>query len=146
MSKYRIDIQPSRFKVGLYGVFWAVLLISIFSWQAEVLFYQLPLQILLAAILTILAIRYYIHSKNEQAKSITLSELSEWEYHSSSDMAAWRISAKSRVTPYLIWIHLRSASHPMHAKWEVIFKDQVSDDNYRRLCRAVYFRLQHNNT
>nr|WP_297819540.1 protein YgfX [uncultured Paraglaciecola sp.] len=56
------------------------------------------------------------------------------------EQLGWRITAKSRVSSFLIFIHLISSLNSRYSKWCFIYKDQVIKRDFRRLCRAVIYQ------
>ncbi len=52
----------------------------------------------------------------------------------------WRISPRSRFTDWLIWLHL-SGNGKQHWFW--VFRDEVPDADYRRICLAIRYSHQH---
>lgn len=76
--------------------------------------------------------------------TVDLSDQGEWLYLGLERQSHWNITSKSRVTPWLLWIHLISSVDQQKAHWLIVFKDQVSERDYRRLCRAILLQQQNN--
>lgn len=137
MSKYRIEVVPSRYKVAIQLLFWGVILISPFHWQSNIVPFQWGIHVLFSLLIVGLAIKNLREHARLQVILVGLSSEGEWEYLNGESQTHWRISAKSRVSQWFLWIHLVSSVNPQKSHWYVIFKDQVSESDYRRLCRAI---------
>lgn len=127
-------------------LFWATVLVSVFCWQQDVVPYQMIVQILLVLIILWLAYKNFVKQTYTTNYSISLSQNTDWEYHSAVELSSWRVTEKSRITHFLLWIHLSSTLIPAKTQWVIIFRDQVSEENFRLLCRAVLFQQQTRNS
>jgi hypothetical protein len=132
--------------MALHLALWALFFISLWLWKTPIFAYQWLVQTVLSVVIFIAALRHIRHEMAQAEVSATFSPQGEWDYHAAEaeDKLAgqWRISAKSRVTEWLIWLHLRSVIDPKQSHWCMVFYDQLSPADYRRLCRAVLFVQQ----
>jgi hypothetical protein len=103
--------------------------------------YQVLLQILVGAIITIFVFKDILHSRQTQAP-ILISQSGEWLETNVEGQVGWKITNKSRVSSFLLFIHLISPLNSRHSKWCLIYKDQVTEQNFRRLCRVVLYQQQ----
>lgn len=141
MSKYRLEFKPSRLLPIFQLVTYAVLVLSVVSWQSDIIQYQTLLQILVVVIITFFLFRAILHSRQKQVP-VLFSQSGEWLETNIDGQVGWKITNKSRVSSFLLFIHLISPLNSRHSKWCVIYKDQVTEQNFRRLCRAVLYQQQ----
>ena len=73
---------------------------------------------------------------------VTFSLLGDWLETSKDKQVAWVITDKSRVSSLLLFVHLISPVNSRRSKWCLIFKDQVTERDFRRLSRAVIYQQQ----
>ena len=119
---------------------WALVLISVFQWQANSIPYQSVYQAILSLLLVGLA---YKNLKTEAAAEkvvIAFSTQGQWDYL--EQQSQWQLTARSRVSDWLLWVNLQSILDSKQTHWRLIFKDQCTEQDYRRLCRAIYFQQQ----
>ena len=114
---------------------YVVLLTSVFAWQPHSLRYQLLLQFILGSLLTIYCIS--IWRKREHAKFVV-----QVSYLDARQDANWWIGEQSKMLGSLLWVQripLLQRHQPQKAsiRWSWIFKDSVSEKDYRRLCRCI---------
>lgn len=121
-------------------VFWALLLFSLYHWQANLFPYQTLLQIILACLLLVFAVKSLRAMSGLRPFAIAFDQQGEWYYLGNEQDIQWHITTKSRVTEWLLWIELVSPVDPTQRHWVLIFKDQLDEQNYRRLCRAILFQ------
>lgn len=121
---------------------WALVLLSLFHWQEAIFPYQQILQGLLALLILFFAYK----TLNSAAKTlpfvITFNQQGEWSYLGKETAIQWQMTEKSRLTDWLLWIQLSSPIDTGQSHWVVVFKDQVSEADYRRLCRAILYQQQ----
>lgn len=142
MSKYRIALVPSKYKVTIQLLFWGVVLVSPFHWQSHIVPFQWLIQTLFSLIILWLALTSLHEHVKSQPLTVDLSSDGEWYELSPIAQSHWRISLKSRISPWFLWIHLVSPINQQQAHWRVVYKDQVSELDYRRICRAILFQQQ----
>ena len=142
MSKYRVEVVPSRLKIILLVTLWGLVLLSVFHWQADIFPYQQLLQTCFALITLLLAYRNLQNAAKSLPFSISFSQQGEWNYLDKEMQFQWQITEKSKLSSWLVWLQLRSPVDPNQGHWLVIFKDQVSEADYRRLCRAILYQQQ----
>jgi hypothetical protein len=121
---------------------YATLVWSISNWQSESIQYQLLLQVFVLFITTVFILRAVSYSWRKLYASVIFSEYGEWLETSIDGQVSWRITDKSRVSSLLLFIHLISPVNAGHSKWYLICKDQVTERDFRRLCRAVIYQQQ----
>jgi hypothetical protein len=140
VSKYRIEFILSKIGSATLSIAFIILLVSIWLWQPNLLPYQIVFQILFSFLLVFL---YFQHNKRYQSQQfcpITLNEKGQW-IELTQHQSSWQITQSSRMTRVLLFVHLQSALSQQH-KWILIFNDQVTDADYRRLCRAILYQQQ----
>jgi hypothetical protein len=142
VSKYRIDFKSSKLLVIFQLVIYVVLVLSVLSWQSDISQYHFFLQLLVAVIVCIIAIIATIHGKRQTQSPVIFSQSGEWVETNIHDQIGWKITNRSRVSNFLLFIHLTSPLNAHDSKWCLVYKDQVSKRDYRRLCRAVIYQHQ----
>jgi hypothetical protein len=142
VSKYRIELVPSKYKVTIQLLFWAVVLLSPFHWQSQIVPFQWLLQTLFSIVILWLALLNLREHVKSQPLTVDLSSDGEWHELSLVGQYHWRISHKSRISPWFLWIHLVSPINHLQTRWQVVYKDQVSELDYRRICRAILLQQQ----
>lgn len=142
MSKYRIELKSSKLLVVFQLVTFAALVFSIFSWQANII----PLQILVQCFITLgvacLIFRHVIQCFKRQMPIIIFSQQGEWLEILGQQQTSWQISKDSRVTSLLLFVHLISTIDITQSKRCLVFRDQVEERDFRRLCRAIFYQQQ----
>lgn len=73
---------------------------------------------------------------------IIFSQQGEWLEIDGQQQASWQISKDSRVTSLLLFVHLVSSIDSKQSKRCLVFRDQLDERDYRRLCRSIYFQQQ----
>ncbi len=73
---------------------------------------------------------------------MTFSQDGQWIEVGQLEQSSWLISGQSRMTSLVLFLKLSSVVNANDAKWLLIYHDQVSEQNYRRLCRAIIFQQQ----
>jgi uncharacterized membrane protein YeiB len=141
VSKYRIEFKASRQRYYFLVAFYCLLLISVFSWQANIVVYQVWIQ-LFSAILVVMAavVAFKNTDKYNQAFVALVSQQGDWTYLSQQNNTSWQLSQRSRLTSWILWIHISAKIGVGQSRWHWIFKDQVSERDYRRLCRCILYQ------
>ena len=121
---------------------YAVLVLSVLNWQSEMIQYQLLFQALVLFIITFFIFKAVLLSCCQMQHPVIFSEDGEWLETNIDDQIDWRITDKSRVSSLLIFVNLISSVNARHSKWYLVFKDQVTEQDFRRLCRAVIYQQQ----
>lgn len=139
MSKYRIVLTPSANLRWLYVVLLAVFLLSVWSWNADVLVHQGIIQSLLSLVL-ILSFGQKIMAKQEK-NVISVAADGGWiwlgqEVADPLQNDQWQILSSSRMTPWWHWVTLHQAISNRTTS-HLIFKDSMSDENWRHLSRII---------
>ena len=80
--------------------------------------------------------------KQQKQPPVIFNQSGEWLEVLIDGQVGWRITDKSRVSSFLIFIHLISPLNTRRSKWCLIYKDQVTKKDFRRLCRAVIYQQQ----
>ena len=133
MLKYRVEFKSSRILVTFTLLVYFILILSVLNWQSESIQYQFLFQMLTILGIILFFIKTVFNSRKKKQPPVIFSQGGE---------LGWRITAKSRVSSFLIFIHLISSLHSRHSKWCLIYKDQVTKRDFRRLCRAVIYQHQ----
>lgn len=142
MLKYRLEFKKSRLLLVFQILTYVLLVLSVINWQAEIIAYQFFLQFLV-----ILAITFYIYrviylSIHQTQISVIFSQQGDWLETHKDGQTSWCITNQSRVCSLLLFIHLVSPLNKQKSRWRLVFKDQVTELNFRRLCRAIIFQQQ----
>ena len=118
------------------------LVLSVISWQIEVMQYQFLLQALVVSIITYFFFRAVINGRHQAQTPVIVSQSGDWVETNTGEQTSWKITDKSRVSSLLLFIHLISPVNVRLSKWCLIYKDQVTEQDFRRLCRAVIYQQQ----
>jgi hypothetical protein len=140
VSKYRIEIAPSKQKFIVQILFWGLILLTPFYWKPDIFPYQGFIKLVIFAVVLWGALKSWIQFTKSTMMIVDLSEQGQWEHLNPEHQFQWLISARSRVSPWLLWVHLVSPLNLQKARWVIIFKDQVSEHSYRRICGAILLR------
>lgn len=130
----RIEVKDSRYrKLALFAIL-GLFLLSVWSWQEDALPYQTLIQVLLSLVL--LAWFGLQIFRVDEDKIMLLSETGTITWLQPEDDTPWEISSKSRFNAWLHWLVLQN---PLLQKQQrmLIFRDSVSNSNWRHLCRVV---------
>lgn len=120
---------------------YAVLVLSVLIWQSDIIQYQFLIQIVVVFAITFSAFRF-LSGKHQTQAPIIFSLRGEWLETTIDRQIAWKITDKSRVSSLLLFIHLISPVNARDSKWCLIYKDQVTERNFRRLCCAIIYQQQ----
>lgn len=142
MSKFRLEFAPSRLAVLFQVITYLILLMSVFFWQSNIFPYQLLLQATLACIIVHLGITKTLAEMMRVQSPVICSIDGQWLEMTRGAQVGWKITSRSRISSLLLFIHLVSPINAKHQKWCLIFRDQLSERDFRRLCRAVIFQQQ----
>ena len=141
MSKYRIEFKASRQRYYYLVAFYSLLFVSVFSWQADIIIYQVWLQLFSATLVVMAAVVAIKHTdKSNRAFVALVSQQGDWTYLSQQDNTSWKLSQRSRLTSWILWIHISEKIGVGESRWHWIFRDQVSEQDYRRLCRCILYQ------
>jgi len=142
VSKYRVEFKSSVllliFQLTTYGV----LVLSVLNWQSDINQYQFLLQMLILFVTTFFVFRNILHTRRQTQQPIILSSSGEWLETNIDGQISWKITHKSRVSSLLLFVHLISPVNARHSKWCLIYKDQVNERDFRRLCCAIIYQQQ----
>jgi hypothetical protein len=119
-----------------------VLLVSLATWQNAIFPHQKAVQLALGVLLTLLIIRAVINGYRQKLPTVAFSLKGEWLEISPEQQTSWMVTKQSRVTSVVLFIHLVSAVNVKNSKFVLVFNDQLSQRNFRRLCRVVFFQQQ----
>ncbi len=142
MSKYRVEFKSSRLQLILQLLTYVALVLSVLNWQSESMRYQFLLQTLVLSTMTFFVFRAVLHSRRQTQAPVIFSQRGEWLETNVDGQISWKITEKSRTTSLLLFIHLSSPVNARHSKWCLIYKDQVTERDFRRLCRAIIYQQQ----
>jgi hypothetical protein len=140
VSKYRIEIKPSKYHGYFILVFYAFCAGSVGLWQPRENLWQLLLQALL--VIALMGGIYYNwrqYYRNNILRIVMLSDTGEWLYLDDDNQSYWQMTRQCRISNLLLWINLspKLTSPSVSGCWLWIFRDQVTEQDYRRLCRII---------
>ena len=104
--------------------------------------YQVLLQILVITIITFFVFKVILYNWRQIHVPVVFSLHGEWLETNREGQVGRKITDKSRVSGLLLFIHLISPVNARHAKWCLIYQDQVTERDYRRLCCAIIYQQQ----
>ncbi len=140
MSKYRVEFKTSRFLVMIQLLSVAILILTVVCWQPEIFKFEFLLQFLFVCLILISFFRTLLLDYHRTHNPVIFSERGEWTETNIDGQISWKITDKSRVSIFLVFVHLISPVNNHNSKWCLVFKDQVSEQDYRRICRAVIYQ------
>jgi len=140
--KYRIEFKSSRLSIFFKLLIYAIFIFSVLSWQSDSIPYQFLLQMLGLSFIFVCLSKTY--NSNQKQPIVIFSQAGEWLEVNEVQQVEWRMTNKSRVSNFLLFIHLISPLNPSHSKWRLVYVDQVTKRDFRRLCRAVIHQQQSN--
>jgi hypothetical protein len=114
--------------------------LSVVSWQIEVMQYQFLLQALVVSLITFLIFRAILNARHHTLTPVIVSLSGDWLETNTGAQISWKITDKSRVSSLLLFIHLISPVNARLSKWCLIYKDQVTERDFRHLCRTVIYQ------
>lgn len=136
MSKYRIIIRPSVHKQVSVAALYIALLSSVFLWQPNVFALQVEVQLLLFFLLVGQGWYQFKRDKEEtQPQIVSLCEQGSWLQIEPESSLSWQIDGRSLVTSWFVWLCLSPPFSPK-VDWQIVFRDQVSERDFRCLCRT----------
>ena len=142
MSKYRVEFKKSRLLVIYQLLSCAFLVFTVLNWQPEIFKYEFLLQVLIAFITSIYFFKMLLLEGYKTRYPIVFSDRGEWIETNLDGQVSWKITGESRVSSFLIFVHLSSVINYCNSKWCLVYKDQVNEQDYRRLCRAIIYQQQ----
>ncbi|MGJ8681352.1 protein YgfX [Paraglaciecola sp.] len=142
MSKYRVALQKSRIGLLLRIGIFLLLVTSVWSWQAEIMPFQWFVQFLMSIGLIYIGINKIRAYKACKLLVFSFTQKGEWQELEQDNQSSWLISQQSRVMGIMLLIRVTSVLNTKQSKWVTIYKDQVCERDYRRLCRAIIFQHQ----
>ncbi|WP_293751691.1 protein YgfX [uncultured Paraglaciecola sp.] len=142
MSKYRVEFKPSRLLLVLQCLTYVGLVLSVVYWQSNIILNQVLLQTLVISIISYFLFRAVLSNYRRKLSPVTFSLLGDWLETSKHKQVAWEITDKSRVSSLLLFVHLISPVNCRRSKWCLIYRDQVTERDFRRLSRAVIYQQQ----
>ena len=120
----------------------ALLILTVVYWQSEIFKFEFLLRSLIVCVIFIYFSKALLVNYHMTHNTVVFSERGEWIETSNNEQISWKITDKSRVSILLIFIHLVSPVNNRNSKWCLVFKDQVNQRDYRRLCRATIYQQQ----
>jgi hypothetical protein len=140
--KYKVEFKSSRLLVFFQLLTYLILVLSVLNWQHDIVQYQFFLQVVIILIITFFVLKAILHGWHQTQASVILSQNGGWLEINIDRQVAWRMTNKSRISSILLFIHLVSPLNARHSKRCLIYKDQVSERDFRRLCRTVIYQQQ----
>ena len=122
-----------------------MLVLSVVAWQSNVFNYQGLLQALLIFVISVIASQSIRLSYKKVLPTVVFTELGDWLEIHGPTQENWKLTAGSRVTELVLFVHLVSPLNSKSSQWRLIFKDQTNEQDFRRLCRAIIFQQQNAN-
>lgn len=142
MSKYRIELKPSRILIVFQLLTYAVLVSSVFSWQSNVIANQIFVQAVITLVSSFFIFRSIYQSYTRSMPVIIFSQQGEWLELGRHEQTTWQLTKSSRVTGLLLFVHLASQFDLKRTKRHLIYRDQLNEQDFRRLCRTILYQQQ----
>jgi hypothetical protein len=127
---------------SLLAASYLVVLLSVWLWQTNVLAFQLVIQVALSIFLIRFFYQHFIDYIRTPRPAVTFDQQGQWTEVIQGQGSSWRLTAHSRLTAGVLFVHLVSALDPKHCKWLLLFKDQLNQRDYRRVCRVIIYQQQ----
>ena len=147
--KYRICVVPRWQRSAWIFSITLMLMVSIWLWQTDWMVQQRLLQTLLSLVVLIQGGHVW---RVQRTASIcaTVYEDGRWIFEprlpSSSPPQALpigepiRLTRASKITSWVLCLHFRYAKS---SRWYWVFRDELSDADYRRICLAIRYCQLH---
>ncbi|MEP1553536.1 MAG: protein YgfX [Paraglaciecola sp.] len=123
-------------------VTYLVIIASISTWQSNIFNYQLLVQVLFLFVVLIYGYKSIIKQGKIPQSVIIFSQDGKWLETVSGEQVSWQVSPQSRATRLVLFINIVSPLTPQKSQWRLIYKDQVNEQYFRRLCRVIIFQQQ----
>ncbi|MDF2177991.1 hypothetical protein P2G88_06975 [Aliiglaciecola sp. CAU 1673] len=133
-AEYRISTRRSRLSFYAVLAVHALLLGAILLWQPQVWHWQSFAQWGLALAVVLSAITSAF--RKTRTRVFNLDEQGHWLYLDEEGQPL-QIDPDSRISPLMLWICLRPRFSHQPKQWFWLFRDAVSETDYRRLCRII---------
>nr|WP_232848501.1 protein YgfX [Bowmanella yangjiangensis] len=115
-------------------VLYCLLIASVWLWQPSVLPWQTVWQMLVSLVL--LGLFYRQVQMRPEWGVANVSERGEWQWLNNHSVPM-QITSDSRATSWLLFICLQDVLDSKQHRYLCIFRDAVSEADYRRLCRIL---------
>ena len=135
-------LKRSRLLVVFQLLTYGVLVSSVLNWQIEIFQFQHLLQALVLCCVSFFILRVVYDCCCQTHALVIFSSHGEWLESNINEQTDWKMTDKSRVTSLLLFIHLISSAEGRLSKWSLIYRDQVTEQDFRRLCCAVIYQQQ----
>jgi hypothetical protein len=136
VSKYKISIASNRWHAAIQITIGGLLGSSVWLWQPV-----MPHQWLLQLAICVTVVGYFFSTSKASSQgaeqTVLLSEEGRWQslLPESDDMGEV-LTAKSRFTSWMLWLHLQATCGEQ--RWLWVYRYQLSEDSFRRMCRIIY--------
>lgn len=137
-QKFRIEINDSVVRRIVLIVMLLLFIGSIWLWKANVLQYQVFIQILLLLVLVAYFVPKIVSRHPTQIMLLHGSGRILWLYP--EDELTWEITNNSRSTSWWHWLVLDNSLLKKQRR-VIIFRDSVSEGDWRLLCRVIKTRI-----
>lgn len=137
VSKYRIETHYSVFRQRAVLAVHVLILLSVWLWQPDSFSYQQAVQWSLSLLCAVSLTRWL--SRTPAERIFTVSEEGDWQWGLPGQTERL-LAPQSRVTAWVLLICLQDKLSGSVAERLMLFRDQLSEQNYRRLCRIILRR------
>nr|WP_241737614.1 protein YgfX [Neptunicella marina] len=122
---------------GLQIALTGILILSVWSWQPDVMRQQVWLQLFISLILLVFVI-YHLKQSSLSA-IVSVDTDGHWLWLDRQTTA--NIQSSSKISQFVLWVYLQEADGKRHWLW--IFKDAVKYEDFRRLSRIILQMQKH---
>ncbi|XOV78461.1 MAG: protein YgfX [Aestuariibacter sp.] len=131
----RIVIDRSTYQIWSKWIAFSLIVMSLLSWQEQVI----PMQ---ALVQTLLAFTFLLYLTSYQGRptgpiNVELESDGQWRFLQEQQLTRqWQIDRNSRITPWLVWVSLtEKLSHEKRIC--LVFRDAVPETQFRAICRVI---------
>lgn len=79
---------------------------------------------------------------NQSLPAVIFSQDGSWLETINGEQLSWQLSPQSRASKLFLFINIVSPMNVKKSQWRLIYRDQVNEQDFRRLCRAIIFQQQ----
>lgn len=121
---------------------YGVLILSILGWQRDIVHHQFLLELLVISIIGVFAFQAVLNNKRQPRLPVVFSLQGDWLETHTDGHIGWIITSSSRVSHFVLFVHLISPVNAGRSKWCLIYKDQVTERDFRRICCAIIYKQE----
>lgn len=145
MSKYRISFHFHRFSQRLRIALALLSVLALVTLPTHPISFPAWQGVLCASIISALLIGWKTRNHADQPGVVSVDENRYWMWLRPTSEAdngtVWTIGQRSRVTSFVLFVHLMSAAGTKaQSQWVWLLRTDMPERDFRRLCRIIDHR------